>query len=85
MALKSKLNLLVTDIALWERRHLSLLISSCLPLKSTPCGRSAEYLLPINGSINNNKIHYNCFDKWLTVTSSFKTSVPYISLEFNGK
>ena len=78
---KTKLYLLVTDPAL---REIRCFISSHLRLKSIvlspPCGKFVEYLIPsvlmqsmipfLN--INNDKIHDNCFGKWLTTT--FKTA-----------
>ena len=87
---KNKLYLLVTDVALWER-CLSLLISSCLPPKSSlhrflspPFGRSVEYVLPVMmhlmvafPNINNNKIHDNCLGKRPIVTLTFKTATAY--------
>ena len=90
---KNKDHSLIIDVALWERKCLSLLIFLHLPLKSSlqefsspPCGRSAEYLLPLVKmqsmvpflNINNDKIHNNCLGKWPTTTLSFKTVDAYL-------
>ena len=74
-------------MASWERRHLSVLVPSSLPLKikqfesllqqvwqiSTP---TVILVVPFLGS----KVHDNCPGRWLTTRSSFKTAKPYIPM-----
>ena len=71
----------------WVSLHLPFK-SSLQEFLSPPCGRTAEYLLPLVKmksmepflNINNDKIHDNYLGKWPTMKLSFKTVDAYLSL-----